>query len=76
MIYEEIQAERDRQKSLGSEDLDPTNTQADWMAYICYYATDSHNKLFKPSGRSFRDCMVKVAALAVAAIESHDQGHC
>lgn len=57
---------------------DRDNSQNDWVAYICAYAGRGAQKVARNEreGCSFRENMVKVAALAVAAIESYDEGHC
>ena len=72
---EDVRLERVRQfglifHGLFTEDLDKKNTQKDWMRYIA-----SYNGVASPQG-AFRRDMVKIAALAVAAIEAHDKGHC
>jgi hypothetical protein len=80
-IIQEIKEERQRQKDLSlggdTENFDTTNGQGDWVSYICAYAGRAPVRVFrnKREGQSFRACMVKVAALAVAAIEAFDAGH-
>jgi hypothetical protein len=80
-ILQEISEERNRQKTLAlggdTEDFDKTNGQGDWVSYICAYAGRAPVRVFrnKREGQSFRGCMVKVAALAVAAIQAYDAGH-
>jgi hypothetical protein len=79
-IIQEIKEERQRQKTLAlggdTENFDKTNGQGDWVSYICAYAGRAPCRVFrnKREGQSFRACMVKVGALAVAAIEAYDQG--
>jgi hypothetical protein len=80
-IIQEIKEERQRQKNLAfggdTEDFDKTNGQGDWVSYICAYAGRAPVRVFrnKREGQSFRGCMVKVGALAIAAIEAYDAGH-
>ena len=80
-IINEVIAERQRQKELAfggdSENFDATNSQGDWVSYVCAYAGRAAVRVYrnKREGQNFRDCMVKVAAVAVAAIEAHDAGH-
>jgi len=80
-IVQEIVAERQRQKELAfggdTESFDTTNSQGDWVSYICAYAGRAPVRVYrnKREGHNFRDCMVKVAALAIAAIEAHDAEH-
>jgi len=71
-IYAAIQAERDYQdKKWGGAANDDRNTSYEWVAWIAAYLTKWLHVSVPPL--SFRDCMVKVAALAVAAIESCDR---
>lgn len=80
-VLEEVVAERERQGALAfggdTSQFDTTNSQGDWVSYICAYAGRAPVRVFrnKREGQSFRDNMVKVAALAIAAIESYDAGH-
>ena len=49
---------------------DSQNTQGLWISYIINYASRwALPYTFNPGRYSFRTCMVKVAALAIAAIE-------
>ena len=79
---EAIMEERGRQRSLkiggDTDEFDKSNTQSDWVAYICAYAGRASGKVRRNEreGQKFRDNMVKVAALALAAIEAYDNGHC
>lgn len=77
-IFEEIAAEREYQrKKWGDEADDQLNTPWMFAAYIAQYATKWMSGTFLPLSRgttnTFRTCMVKVAAIAVAAIESVDR---
>lgn len=73
----DVIAERNRQREIGNGDFDTTNTQNDWVAYITAYAGRGADKVLRNAreGQEFRANMVKVAALAVAAIEAFDAGH-
>lgn len=77
-VYDEILEERAYQEGLwGNEADDVLNTPWMWAAYISGYATKWMVGSFLPLKTSvtdeFRKCMVKVAALAVAAIQSVDR---
>lgn len=80
-IIQEITEERQRQKDLdfggNTDSFDTTNSQGDWVSFICAYAGRAPVRVYrnKREGQSFRSCMVKVAALAVAAIEAYDAGN-
>jgi hypothetical protein len=80
-IIQEIVEERQRQKDLdfggNTDTFDTTNSQGDWVSFICAYAGRAPVRVYrnKREGQSFRACMVKVAALAVAAIEAYDAGN-
>lgn len=58
--------------------FDKNNTQNDWIAYISAYSGRAAQKIARNERENcnFRENMVKVATLAVAAIEAHDQGFC
>ncbi|HUU93215.1 MAG TPA: hypothetical protein VM238_18630 [Phycisphaerae bacterium] len=81
-ILEEVVAERNRQRELkhgGDTDaFDRGNSRNDWLAYIMAYAGRAAAKVFRNEreGCQFRENMIKVAALAIAAIEAHDKGYC
>lgn len=77
-IFAEIAVEREHQiRRWGTEVDDRKNGPNDWIAYIAHYATQWFKGEFRPyskgTGAAFRANMVKVAATAVAAIESHDR---
>lgn len=66
-----IQAELDYQAKCGWKD--EFNEPGLWCAYIANYATRwAMSKSFDPSKYDFRTCMVKAAALAVAALRTID----
>ena len=70
-IFAEIQDERARQdEKWGGPDHDDGHTSHDWIAYIVRHM----GKGMYPAGPSvFRRQMIRVAALAVAAVESIDR---
>lgn len=76
-VYDEIAEERAYQEGLwGNEADDVLNTPWMWASFIGFYATKWMNG-FHPFSRDktdeFRKCMVKVAAIAVAAVQSIDR---
>jgi hypothetical protein len=81
-ILDEIKQERERQKTLiidgkPMEEFDKKNTRTDWITYIVRYAVGVSPKLeWSKDKRTFREAMIKAAALAIAAIEAKDKGYC
>ena len=79
--WNDVLAERERQIKLAhggnTEEFDKTNSCNDWVAYINAYLGRAANRVSKNQreGQDFRTNMVKVAALALAAIEAHDKGY-
>ena len=76
-IYQEVQAEREYQiKKWGNKADLEINRPMDFVGYIAHHSTRWFNGGFAPYNRAtlddYRREMVKVAALAVAAIESVD----
>lgn len=62
----EIETERDDQdEQWGGPDHDDDHDENDWVKYI--------RKQIDKKDERFRERMIKVAALAVAAIESYDR---
>ncbi|MGN6819313.1 MAG: hypothetical protein ACTHJR_11655 [Sphingomonas sp.] len=77
-VYDEIRAEREYQDDKWGVEIDDTkNTPWMWAAYIGQYATSWMRGTFLPLQPdvtdAFRKAMVKVAAIAVAAIQSIDR---
>jgi hypothetical protein len=76
-IYEEIKKEREYQdRKWGHHADDNLNTPWMWVSYIGHYATTWMAGTFSLNSSmtdNFRTAMVKVAAIAVAAIESIDR---
>lgn len=81
-IIAEVVAERERQDALAhggdTEAFDKGNSRNDWIAYLNAYSGRAAQKVYRNEveRQEFRRNMVKVAALAVAAIEAHDKGYC
>lgn len=80
-VYHDIQTERavQRAKAHGGDTdaFDKGLTRNDWVAFVSTYAGRASTAFRnKHEGQDFRENMVKVAALAVAAIEAHDKGWC
>jgi hypothetical protein len=73
----EIKREREYQKTQFTE-FDKTNSKNDWVSYITAYAGRAADKVKRneTEGQKFRDNMVKVGALAQAAVEAYDAGFC
>lgn len=73
-FQEQVQSERARQVRLWGTAQDDANTPFQWGTYISQYATRS---LVGAPGlvnvAKFREDMVKVAALAQAAVEAIDR---
>ena len=82
LALDDVRSERVRQDqlALGSDThaFDEANTRNDWVAYTTAYAGRAADKCFRNQRekQSFRENMVKAAALCVAAIEAHDKGDC
>lgn len=74
-VYAEIQGERAYQEGKWGTANDDLNTPFNWAAYIAQDAT--RNLIGAPANATdlakFRTDMVKVAALAVAAVETLDR---
>lgn len=74
-IFSEIAAERERQRSLGfTADHDAQHHPNDWVALLARHVGLSVDEAAEASDR-FRRQLVRVTALALAAIESHDRRH-
>ena len=77
-IYKEIENEREYQQGRwGNETDDTLNEPFYWASYISKYSTNFMKGLFPPFPTDnvdlFRESMIKVAALSIAAIESLDR---
>ena len=60
--------ERDYQNAKWGSDFDDKNTVNDWVVYLCSYAG-----MASSGEREFEQAMVKVAAIALAAVETHER---
>jgi hypothetical protein len=77
-IMTEINAERERQVELwGNDSDDSRNTPFHYVSYIASYATKWMAGTWAPfrvtQVDAFRTAMIKVAALAISAVESLDR---
>lgn len=73
-VLEEVAKERAYQDSKWGEPFDDKNSPYNWMGYISHYG--GRNLCGNPDDvlqKRFRIDMIKVAALAVAAVESIDR---
>lgn len=70
-IFAAIEAERQYQDGIFGTQFDDKNTVNDWVAYISAYA--GRAGAFTSDPEDQRKAMVKVAALAVAALEALDR---
>ena len=81
-VIDDVLQERQRQEKLAhggnTAAFDQTNQYNDWVAYITAYAGRAAGGCARNEREDcdFRENMVKVAALAVAAIEAYDSGWC
>jgi len=66
-VLHHISCERDRQEQLWGSAFDEKNTSNDWIAYITRYAGNAVTMSFDEL--VFREALIKVAALCVAALE-------
>lgn len=76
-VYQEITAEREAQVARFGNEMDRVvNTPNDFVAYISHYASRWFKGGFQPYPtemvNDYRQQMIKVAALAVAAVEALD----
>jgi len=65
----EIAVERQYQDEMWGSEFDDKNTVNDWITYMARYASNAGTAT--PAGQ--RVALVKVAALAVAAVEAFDR---
>lgn len=73
-IIKSIVAERQYQEAKWGNDFDDTNTNSQWANYISHYANRNLIGVkADQSDEAFRESMVKVATLAVAAIQALDR---
>jgi len=68
-IFKEIQLERERQdKQWGGSDHDDNHSNRDWEDWIIDFANAERGPV-----ADFRGRMLRIAALAVAAMQSYDR---
>jgi len=71
-IYAEVDAERQAQDDKwGGEGHDDSHSSHDWLAFLTKHVGRAVKYPWDP--RAFRAQMIRVAALAVAAVEWHDR---
>ena len=70
-ILRDIKAERHYQNTQWGTKFDDKNTANDWVAYIVNQMAEGNTLPFDPA--KWRYKMIKVSALAVAAIEAFDR---
>lgn len=72
-ILQEVHLERSQQPL---DFLDRGHMRNDWVALIAAYSGRAGARIARNEQEDFRKCMIKVAALAVAAVEAYDNGWC
>lgn len=77
-VLDLIKQEYDRQRQIGNSNDDASNTKNDWIGAISAYVGRAADKVHRNNreGQTFRENLVKVAALAISALEAHDRGEC
>lgn len=81
-IFATVQDEINRQAVLAhggnTYEFDKANSRNDWIAYCTAYLGRAAHKVLRNERekQEFETNMVKVAALAVAAIRAHRKGYC
>lgn len=76
LIFKLIDAERIYQEDKWGDEFDEKNTINDWVTYICRYASNAAfpTEPGKPiDNEQVKAAFVKVAALAVAALEMQEK---
>ena len=71
-IFDDIEVEREYQNEKWGNAFDDANTVNDWVAYITRYAS---NASFANSIEDQKIALLKVASLAVAAIEACERNN-
>jgi hypothetical protein len=71
MIFDEINTERDYQDKNWGIDFDDKNSINDWVTFIVRYASNAAKDWNDPKGA--QKALIKVAALAVAALEAQER---
>lgn len=70
-ILREVSEERKYQHSKWENDFDDKNTLNDWVANVTHYLAQSSSMVSQPTQQ--RKHMLKVATLAIAALEAFDR---
>jgi hypothetical protein len=74
-VLAEVAKEREYQdRKWGGQPTDDKNKPADWSGYITMYLGTAMRGASAEDGTEYRKNMLKVAALAVAAVETYDRG--
>lgn len=82
IALDDVIAERAKQRVLAhggdTDAFDKSNSRNDWVAYVNAYTGRAAEKVYRNERecQTFRENMVKAAALCLAAIEAHDKGYC
>lgn len=71
LLMVEILKERDAARARWGEEFDDKNTVNDWIAYVSSYAARAFIWPFSPT--VFRDSFIKVAVIAIAAVQALDR---
>lgn len=72
-VLNEVAAEREYQNKRWGTSFDDTNTPSQWMGYVSAYGARNLVGASAVDLEKFRVDMIKVAALAVAAVEAIDR---
>lgn len=73
-VFHEIEQELRYAREEWGTAFDDENTEQDWAEFIMHYtAVGITSRLGAAKGRPFREAMLKVAGLAISAIEAHDR---
>lgn len=73
-VYQEIQDERSRQDvQWGGHEHDDEHARHEWNGFIAHQMSAAATAVVQDDQSAWRERMIKIAALAVAAVESHDR---
>ena len=73
-IITRIINERERQFNLAGIELDIKNTPNDWTTIAAHYLFEHIRRgPFKPVRENYEDCLIKTAAILLAALEHCDK---
>jgi hypothetical protein len=67
--FTKVIAERERHFNLPFSETDILKTPNDWVATICSLLSEGTNRAGSPISHDFERAMIKVAAVALAALE-------